>query len=72
MATVHSSLDPRTDLSRIIGHERDAPHSTLGAVKVKVHLAASIAFADGTPVIETLEEIKSEVANTLQHFKPEF
>jgi len=71
-ATIHSSLDPKNNFSRIIGHERDAPHSTLGTVKVKVHLATSIAFADGTPVIETLDEIKSEIANTLRYFKPEF
>jgi hypothetical protein len=71
-ATVHSSLDRSTDLSRIIGYERNAPHPTLGPVKVKVHLATSLAFTDGTPVTETLEEIKSEVASTLRYFKSEF
>jgi len=29
-------------------------------------------FSDGTPVIEALERIKSEVARLLEAFKPDF
>jgi hypothetical protein len=41
-------------------------------VDVKVHIAGQIAFPDGAPVRETIEEIKMEVANTLVAFKPDF
>lgn len=69
-ATVHSSLE--TDLSRVLGHERTVLHPVRGPVNVKVYVTGSVAFRDGPPIIETLEEIKTEVANTLVAFKPEF
>src|ERR1700722_2069935 len=70
VATVHSSL--QIDLSRVVGHARTETHPVIGPVNVKVHMAGSIAFADKTPVIETLEEIKTQIANTLIEFKTEF
>lgn len=39
---------------------------------MKLDITLFISFDDGLPVIETLEEIKAEVANTLANFKPEF
>lgn len=70
--TVHNSL--AGDISGIVGYERRAYHPRAGEhpVKVKVHIASHPTFDDGAPVIETLEELKTEVANVLSHFKPEF
>ncbi|HEX3971235.1 MAG TPA: hypothetical protein VHX19_07915, partial [Stellaceae bacterium] len=69
---VHSSLE--RDLARCLGYEREAAHPIPGQppVKVKVYIASSITFDDGAPVIETVEEIKAGVADTLAAFKPEF
>lgn len=39
---------------------------------VKAVLTTQIQFPDGTPIIETLEEIKSQVTRVLETFKPEF
>jgi len=41
-------------------------------VDMEVKLALSVAFRDGTRVIETLEQIKHHVASTLEQFKSEF
>jgi hypothetical protein len=69
---VHSSLEK--DLTRCWGYERYAPHPVAGQppVKVKVYIASSITFPDGAPVVETVEEIKAGVADTLAAFKLEF
>lgn len=71
-ATVHSGLC--VDLSRMIGtFNRKAKHPLTGAdVDVKVHVASVILFADGSPVIETIQEIQAGVAETLRQFEPEF
>jgi len=70
--TVHSSLE-RSDLARIHGFERKTPHPVTGRdVNMKVHIAGEVAFADGTLIGETIEEIKTRVANTIRYFKPEF
>jgi hypothetical protein len=69
--TVHSGLE--NDLSRICGFARKAPHPLTGEdVNVKVHIAGEITFADGSSVTDTLRELKTQVANTLQHFGSEF
>ena len=39
---------------------------------VKVEFAAQITFADGTPIVETLEIVALFVAETLDAFKPDF
>ena len=39
---------------------------------MKAMLTTAIQFSDGTPVIETLEIIKSKVARVLEAFKPHF
>lgn len=70
--TVHG-LD--TDLRRVYGAvDRKAKHPLTGEeVDVKVHVAGAITFEDRTtPVIHTLHELKTQVANTLRHFEPEF
>jgi hypothetical protein len=69
---VHSSLEK--DLTRITGYERYANHPIAGQrpVKMKVHVAARHMFADGEPVIETIEEIKTQISNVLGNFEPEF
>lgn len=41
-------------------------------VNVKGDVAVSILFADGTPVVETLEQLHSEVTQVLDMFKTEF
>lgn len=71
-ATVHSGLS--TDLSRIHGaFDRKARHPVTGEdVDVKVHVASELLFTDGTPVIETLQEIQTGIADTLRQFEPEF
>ena len=69
--TVHSGLEK--DLTRIHGFKRKAAHPVTGEnVDVKVHVAGEITFADGSSVTDTLRELKTQVANTLQHFGPEF
>jgi len=70
--TAHSSLEC-DDLHRIRGFERKAPHPITGrGVDVKVHIAGEITFPDGALVTETIEEIKTQVANTLVAFKSDF
>ena len=50
-----------------------APHPVTGIeVEMKVYVAGSILFRDGTPVIETLEKLILEVGETLEAFKSEF
>jgi len=39
---------------------------------MKGDLAVYIAFSDGTPIIDTLEQLKLKVADTLDEFKPDF
>jgi len=41
-------------------------------VDIKVDLSATIQFVEGGPVMETLDEIKLKVAETLTAFKAEF
>jgi hypothetical protein len=63
-----------TNFDSIDSPIRRTPHPdpAIGYVDVKVYVTSAVQFADGTPIIETLEEIKREVANTLVAFKPEF
>jgi hypothetical protein len=69
--TVHSGLEK--DLSRCWGVERKTPHPLTGdEVDVKVYVSGEILFADGSSVIDTIQEIKSGVADTLRHFEPDF
>jgi hypothetical protein len=41
-------------------------------VDVKGDLSVNVTFSDGLPVIETLEELSSQVAQTLDAFNPQF
>jgi hypothetical protein len=71
--TVWSALN--TDLSKIRGmtFDRTAIHPVTGAkVPVKVHIAGTVAFDDGSPILETLQELKRSVADCLADFKPAF
>jgi hypothetical protein len=43
-----------------------------GPAYIQFHLTFFIAFDDGLPVLETLEEIKRQVAQVLNNFRPEF
>jgi hypothetical protein len=70
--TIWHGFEQGVDLSRILGLPRRAKHPVHGHVDVKVHIAATITFTDGTPVIESIAEIKSGVAQTLADFKPDF
>jgi hypothetical protein len=69
---VHSSLEK--DLARCLGHEREIPHPVAGQppVKMKVYPTGDITFDDGASVSKTVEELKTQIANTLTVFKPEF
>ena len=62
--------DPNFDL--VNAPIRRTPHPVHGEVDVKIYFTATISFADGTPLIETLEIIKLNVADTLAQFKSEF
>lgn len=71
--SAHIYSEIADDLGGIIGaHEFDAPHPIRGKVKVKVHITGHVTFDDGAPIIETLEKISREIADTLVAFKPEF
>ena len=70
--TVHSGVE-RDDLDRIQGFERKAMHPLTGSeVNVKVYIAGEVTFDDGEPIIDTIEVIKAQVAQTLADFKPDF
>ena len=70
--TVHSGLE-RDDLDRIQGFERKAMHPLTGSeVNVKVYIAGAVAFADGEPIVDMIEVIKAQVAQTLADFKSDF
>jgi hypothetical protein len=74
-ANVHVWSSLNTDLSKIGGltFDRTAPHPLTGAeVKVKVHIAGSVAFDNGAAIIETVRELKNEVARCLVSFKLDF
>jgi hypothetical protein len=49
-----------------------AQHPATGETDVKVDFTCSVQFADGPPVIETLELIKLRIFETLTAFKTEF
>lgn len=70
--SVHSEIEK--DITRCLGFERQTPHPVAGQppVKMKVYIRGSITFEDGAPVIETLEEIQTGVADALAAFKPDF
>lgn len=57
----------------IPGTEKRARDPVSGKeMNVKLNLTVEIQFSDGTPVIETLKEIHSRVADTIEVFQPEF
>ena len=39
---------------------------------VKGDVSVSVTLSDGTPIVETLEQIMLKVSETLDAFKPEF
>ena len=41
-------------------------------IHVERKYTISITFSDGLPVIETLDAMKSQIARTVEMFKPEF
>lgn len=41
-------------------------------VDVKAGVSVNVAFSDGTPIIETLEQLHSEITKVLDLFKPKF
>lgn len=74
-ATIHVWSSLARDLSKIgeLTFDRTAPHPLTGTkVDVKVHVAGSVAFDDGSPILETLQELKRQVRNCLRDFEPEF
>jgi hypothetical protein len=73
-ATWHAHSSLQKDLGRCLGYERETPHPVIGQppVKVKIYPTGSITFRDGVPVPETVEEIKTQIADTLDAFKLDF
>jgi len=68
---VHSGLEK--DLSRCWGVERKVLHPLTGEqVDVKVYASGELVFEDGSLVMDTIQEIKSGVADTLRRFEPDF
>ncbi len=67
---------PRADRLRFLdipGKVSSAHHPVTGEeVHVKMDLSLEIQFSDGTPVVQTLEILKSNVADVLDGFKPAF
>ncbi len=69
--TAHDSRNnPR--FGTTLGMVRRTPHPIDGEVEVKLFFAHAVQFSDGTPIMETLEELCSQVSETLNAFKPEF
>ncbi len=64
--------DHIADFSDIPGAIRTAVTADGTEVYIKAVLLSAVQFRDGTPVIETLEEIKSQIARVLETFKPDF
>lgn len=60
------------DFADMPGAIRSAVTADGTEMYVKLQLATSIQFADGAPVVEPLDVIKFQVAETLKAFKPEF
>jgi hypothetical protein len=60
------------NFDRILGSVRRTPHPIHGEVDVKVYVTSRIQFADGAPIIETLDVVKLKVSETLQAFKAKF
>jgi hypothetical protein len=61
------SVDPRnTTIRQACNIALDQP------MYMEFHVPVFITFDSGLPVIDTLQEIEAEVANTLADFKPEF
>ncbi len=51
---------------------RRTPHPAVGEVDMKVNITIEVLFADGAPVIETLEKLVLNVRQTLADFQTEF
>lgn len=47
-------------------------HPVHGEMDVKLRVVAKVMLDDGTPIIQTLEEIKAGVAETLANFQSAF
>ena len=63
----------RLKFLNIPGVESSALHPVTGRkVYMKINLVLRVQFTDGTPVVETLQEIKSQVTRMLEVFQPEF
>ena len=67
---------PATDRLHFLdlpGKISSARHPITGAeVHVQTNLTLEVQFSDGTPVVQSLEEIKTQVAATLEAFKADF
>jgi hypothetical protein len=66
----HLPSDPK--FSKIASPIHRTPHPIAGEMDVKVEFTAQITFADGTPIVETLEIVALFVAETLEEFKSDF
>src|SRR5207253_7068871 len=66
-------LGEDANFADVVAPKTRAPHPVTGVeVDMKVHLTSTILFADGSPVIETLEEIVFMVRQVLEAFKLAF
>jgi hypothetical protein len=69
-ADAYSIGNPKFD--RLTSAVRRTVHPIYGEMDVKVDFTSRIFFADGTPIVETLEKVKLQVADTLAAFQAEF
>ncbi len=80
-----SNPDKHRHLVRLKGHHatwyREVPPPKTGTialdpsvryVDMETRRSLDVTLADGTPIVDTLEQLKSEVANLLQAFDPDF
>jgi hypothetical protein len=58
--------------SRIVGGEQHVPDALNVGTHVHVGLRFDVTFEDGTPVVDTLKVLESEVSSLVDSFKPEF
>ncbi len=63
---------PATDLVEAGSPEVSAKIFAGTKMQADVTVATKITFADGLPVVQTLEEIQTQIASTLDAFQPEF
>lgn len=66
LVVINPAKEGKTTLLRVRSHPKD------GSMDVNANVSFDIAFADKTPVVETLQNLLSQVTQVLDQFKTEF